>query len=186
MTVNLRKPALFLRRAAQSLHARYLVATDPVAYARRLGVRVGTDCRLLGIDRSTFGSEPYLVSIGDHVTITDGVRFVTHDGGVWVLRNAYPDIEIVGRIQIHDNVFVGLGAILLPGIEIGPNAVVAAGAVVTRTVPPGVVAAGVPARPISSVADYEAKMLARATHVRSLPAEQKRRLFQRLSLGSDE
>ena len=76
-------------------------------------------------------------------------------------QQKYPEIDVVGRIQLHDNVFVGVGATLLPGIEIGPDAVVAAGAVVSRTVPPGVVAAGVPARPICTLAEYEAKILRR-------------------------
>ena len=175
--VNLRGLAAVVPRAARLVRERALIATDPVGYARRIGVCVGQDCRLLGVDRSTFGSEPYLVSIGDHVTVTDGVRFITHDGGVWVFRQKYPDIDVIDRIQIHDNVFIGVGALLLPGIEIGPDAVVAAGAVVTRTVPPGVVTAGVPARSINTLAEYEAKVLPQAMHVRGLPAEEKRRLI---------
>ena len=174
---NLRGLAAVVPRAARSVRERALIATDPVGYARRIGVGVGQGCRLLGIDRSTFGSEPYLISIGDHVTVTDGVRFITHDGGVWVLRQKYPDIDVIGRIRIHNNVFIGVGAILLPGIEIGPDAVVAAGAVVARTVQSGVVAAGVPAKPISTLAEYEAKVLPRAMHVRGLPPEEKRRLI---------
>jgi acetyltransferase-like isoleucine patch superfamily enzyme len=183
---DLRLLAPVIRRAAKSVAARYLIASDPISYARHIGVRVGQDCRLLGTDRETFGGEPYLVSIGDHVTVTAGVRFITHDGGVWVLRQKYPDIDVVGRIQLHDNVFVGVGAILLPNVEIGPNSIVAAGAVVSRTVPPGIVAAGVPARPICTLAEYEAKVLPRATHVRSLPAEQKTRLFQLHTLGPNK
>lgn len=170
-------------RAATSVRARYLISSDPAGYARRIGVRVGRDCRLIGIDRSTFGSEPYLVSIGNHVTITDRVRFVTHDGGVWVLRNKFPDIDVIDGIRIHDNVFVGLGATLLPGVEIGPDSVVAAGAVVTKTVPPGVVVAGVPARTICTVAEYEAKVLPRAIHVRGLPDAEKRSAIMRRPRG---
>jgi acetyltransferase-like isoleucine patch superfamily enzyme len=140
-------------------------------------VAVGRDCRLLGLERGTFGSEPYLISIGDHVTVTGGVRFVTHDGGVWVLRRKYPDIDVVGRITIHDNVFIGLGAILLPGIEIGPDAIVAAGAVVNKDVPPDSIAAGVPARVVGTIEDYERRVLPRAIHVRSGTPAEKRRAF---------
>ena len=70
-----------IRRATKSVVARYLIASDPISYARHIGVRLGSDCRLLGIGRDTFGSEPYLVRIGDHVTVTAEVRFITHDGG---------------------------------------------------------------------------------------------------------
>jgi acetyltransferase-like isoleucine patch superfamily enzyme len=137
-------------RAAARVRDRIQIARDPVAYARRIGVAVGAGCRLLGIERSTFGSEPYLVSLGDHVTVTSLVRFITHDGGVWVLRDIHPDIEVVGRVTVGDNVFIGLGSILLPGTDIGPNVVIGAGSVVTGAVPGNTVAVGIPARPVCS------------------------------------
>lgn len=132
---------------------------------------------MLGVDRGTFGSEPYLVSIGNHVTVTAGVRFVTHDGGVWVLRDKYPDIDVVGRVTVHDNVFLGLGSILMPNIEIGPNAVVAAGSVVTRSVSEGSVVGGVPAKPIRSVSEYETGVLQRAINIRSAQPDVKKNAF---------
>ena len=60
----------------------YYVSRDPVKYARSLGVTVGRDVRLISIKPccGAFGNEPYLVVIGNHVTITGGVRFVTHGG----------------------------------------------------------------------------------------------------------
>ena len=61
---------------------------DPVDFARRLGVRVGHGCRFLGLKLGTFGTEPYLIKIGDHVTLTYGVKFINHDGGVWVFRES--------------------------------------------------------------------------------------------------
>ena len=38
---------------------------------------------------ANFGSEPYLVTLGNHVRINDGVKLITHDGGYWVLRSEY-------------------------------------------------------------------------------------------------
>jgi len=118
------------------------------------GLQIADDCRMMGLP--DFGSEPYLISIGDHVTISSGVRLLTHDGGTFVFRSqpAYRKVIKYGRITIHDNCFIGTRAIILPNVEIGPNSVVAAGAVVTKTVPPNSVAGGNPARFIKTVPAY--------------------------------
>lgn len=166
-----------LRRIARLLRDRWEIARDPVAFARRIGVTVGEDCMLNGVGRRTFGSEPYLITIGNHVGVGADVLFVTHDGGTWMLRHKYPHIDRVGRIVVHDNVVLGLRAIIMPDVEIGPNAVVAAGAVVTRSVPPDTVVGGVPARVLMTIEEYEARALDRAVHVAHLPPDEKRRVF---------
>lgn len=159
-----------LRAARDSHRAR----TDPVRYARSIGVRVGEECRLIGVSPETFGSEPYLIRLGDHVTITAGVRFVTHDGGVWVMRREFPNIDVFGPIEVGSNVFIGLNAILMPGIRIGDDCVIGAGSVVVKDVPSGTVAAGVPARPLRTLAEYRQRALDAALHVRDMPETAKR------------
>jgi len=103
----------------------------------RQGLRLGRDVRIMG--KPDFGSEPYLIEIGDHVTISSRVTFVTHDGATWVFRHLpqYRGLQRFGRIVIEDNCFIGTGAIILPGVRLGPNAVGAAGGVGTRSGPPG-------------------------------------------------
>ena len=53
---------------------------DPVRYFRSRGVEIGEGVEIFGANLFTFGSEPYLVSIGDQVTISHNVDFITHDG----------------------------------------------------------------------------------------------------------
>jgi acetyltransferase-like isoleucine patch superfamily enzyme len=123
---------------------------------RERGARVGTGCR---IHTTSIGSEPYLISIGDETLIGPSVSFITHDAGTWVFRKEYPQTGRFGRITIGSRVFVGSHAILLPGITIGDQAIVAAGAVVSKDVAAGTVVAGVPARVVSTVERYLQKTL---------------------------
>ena len=107
-----------------------------------------------------FGSEPWLISIGNNVHIVSGCHFVNHDGGVLILRQYFPSLEICKRINIGNDVYIGLNCIIMPGVNIGNNVVIGAGSVVTRDIPDNSVAAGVPAKVIKSTAEYCEKLLA--------------------------
>lgn len=127
---------------------------------KRAGLQIGSGTRIIG--RSDFGGEPYLVSIGNDVTISAGVTFITHDGGTWVFRRErkYKDIIKYGRITIHNNCFIGLKTILMPGVEVGPNSVIAAGSIVTSDIPANTVYGGVPARQLMTRNEYIARSVA--------------------------
>jgi maltose O-acetyltransferase len=90
------------------------------------------------------------VTIGDDVQIGPGVQLLTalHPVAAGPRRDKW---EAAKPITIGDNVWLGGGAIVLPGVTIGDNTVVGAGAVVTRDLPPDVVAVGNPARVIRAV-----------------------------------
>ncbi len=125
-------------------------------FLRAKGCSIGKNNRIYITD---FGSEPYLIKIGNHCSISKGTWLVTHDGGVWVLRDKYPKINVFGKIEIKDNCYIGLNAIILPNVTIGPNSVVGAGAIVTKDVPPNTVVAGVPAKVVRTLDEYEKKCL---------------------------
>lgn len=127
-------------------------------YFRKKGYRVGNKNRIF---IRSLGSEPYLVRIGNHCTITSGVTFVTHDGGAWIFREEIPSLNVYGKIEIKDNCFIGIKSIILPNVTIGPNSVVGAGSVVTKDVPANTVAAGAPAGVICSADEYKEKCLRR-------------------------
>jgi acetyltransferase-like isoleucine patch superfamily enzyme len=164
----------FVTAGAQHLRGRYERWGDPVAYARSLGVKIGSDCRLIGVE---FGSEPYLVTLGDHVSAT-GTQFITHDGGVWVFRDRRPDGDLVEPITVGDNVFLGAATFILPGVTIGTNVVIGAGAVVTRDIPDNCVAVGVPARPIRLIEEYWASVKAELVPTKQLSPAAKREYLE--------
>lgn len=125
---------------------------------RALGLVIGEGCEIL--NGYTFGSEPYLVDIGDNVRIARGVKITTHDGGVWVLRRKYPelaDMDRFGRVKIGDNCHIGMNSLIMPGVTIGKNCIIGAGAIVTHDIPDDSVAVGVPARVIETVDEYMEK-----------------------------
>jgi acetyltransferase-like isoleucine patch superfamily enzyme len=131
---------------------------NKVEYLRKSGAQIGEDCNIHPL---SLGTEPYLVKIGNHVTVAGGVTFITHDGGAWVLREQIPDIQVFGPIIIEDNCVIGQAAILCPNIRIGKNSIVGAGSVVISNVPENTVVMGVPARPIGSVEKYKEKCIAK-------------------------
>lgn len=128
---------------------------SPEKYARYLGVNIGIDC---SIATKYWGSEPYLIEIGDHVQVTNDVRFFNH-GGSWVFRKKYPLIDTFGKIKIGDNVYIGNCAMIMPGVSIGNDVVIGAGSIITKSIPSGKVVAGNPAKIIGSVSDLEDKMV---------------------------
>lgn len=142
--------------------------------ARKLGVKLGKGC---DIAECSFGSEPFLIEIGNHVQITKGVKFFTH-GGAWTLRLIYPDFDCFGRIKIGNNVYIGNNALIMPGVTVGDNVVIGAGSILTKSVPDGVVVAGNPAKIISTMDDYIIKHIPLNMHTKGKSLSEKRAILQ--------
>jgi acetyltransferase-like isoleucine patch superfamily enzyme len=160
-----------IRFAVSKVHS----AIDPIGYAKSIGVRMGKDCRLLGVN---FGTEPYLVTLGDHVSATTTL-FITHDGAVWVFREKYPDIDVIAPIKVGNNVFIGAGTKILPGVTIGDNVIIGAGALVTKNIPSNCVAAGMPAKPINSIDEYCKSILPQTVPTKLLSPKEKRDFLEK-------
>jgi acetyltransferase-like isoleucine patch superfamily enzyme len=173
-----------IARLPRWLHTQYRVRRDPTAYARSIGVTIGEGSRVYGGDTGTFGTEPYLVSIGKDCHIAHEVRFITHDGMAIVLRGRYPDIDLVQRIEVGNNVAIGMRSIILPGVRIGSNCIIGCASVVNRDVPDNTIAAGVPARIIGSLEDYEKKVVGRSIHTGTMPPwEKEKRIREIFAVG---
>lgn len=148
-------------------------------YLREKGVKIGENCEIY--KSANFGSEPYLITLGNHVRINAGVQLITHDGGYWVLRDknagvgsGFDNIDYLGEIRIGNNVHVGTNAIIMPGVCIGDNCVIACGAVVTKSVEPNSIVGGIPARYIESLDEYALKAKRKGIPTKNLNAEDKR------------
>lgn len=90
------------------------------------------------------------ISIGDRVLIGHNVVLATINHGI---RPEERHVNAIAPIVVGDDVWIGAGAVVLPGVSIGDGAIVAAGAVVSRDVAPRTIVGGAPARFIRSIDD---------------------------------
>lgn len=148
------------------------------------GGKLGSSCDIHS--SVVFGSEPYLIEIGNKVRITEGCKFITHDGGMWVLRNLYPDMKDAdkfGKIIIQDNVNIGWNVIIMPGVTIGENSVIGCGAIVTKDISANSVAAGIPAKIIETIDEYYKKNEEKVLHTKKLSPQQKKKIIEKVFYG---
>ena len=131
----------------------------PVSYAKKIGVHIGEGVQITG--KQEWTSEPYLIFIGNRTTVSKDVQFLTHDGSTRVFRHLdkYRKVLRFGSIHVGENCFLGAKSIIMPGITIGDNSIIAAGAVVTKDVPPNEIWGGVPAKKINSIEIFAEKCL---------------------------
>ncbi len=155
-----------------------------IEYLRTTGVTIGDNCEIYKDAR--FGSERFLIVIGNHVRINSGVSLITHDGGVWVLRdkcagygNEFMDADCFGMIRIGNNVHIGTNATIMPGVTIGENCIVACNAVVTHDIPSNTIVGGVPARVIEDIDEYAKKMRKKYIPTKHLNWDEKAKVIKR-------
>lgn len=113
------------------------------------GLKVGHSC-YIPTGTNLDPDHCWHIDIGDYVVFGPNVSVLAHDASM----KMHIGYTRIGNVVIHNRVFIGAGSIILPGVTIGENSIVGAGSVVTKDVPPGVVAAGNPARVICSMEDF--------------------------------
>jgi len=154
---NLRRfePLRGTRRLARFVLNLYLRPQSLEERLRSLGARVGEEVQLQPFSFD----ERYarLLTIEDQASVGKGTTIHLSDSLLNTTHEcANPAPVLFGPVRIARGATVGRNVIILPGVTIGENAIVGAGSVVTRDVPPGEVAAGVPARVICSLQSLEA------------------------------
>jgi acetyltransferase-like isoleucine patch superfamily enzyme len=172
----IRRLLAILSYILREIHAKL----NPLGYARSIGVRLGENVYFYGMPSGMFGTEPWLITIGNNVHITAGCAFITHDGGTLILRKEVPDLEWTAPITIGNDVYIGVRTLILPGVTIGNRCIIGAGSVVTKSIPDNSVAAGVPARVIKSTDEYLENMKRKSLKCGHLKGEEKAKVLMKL------
>lgn len=152
---------LFLYRLYLKIHTIHqnILKKAVIKLAMNRGLKIGKNIYIQGVPN--FGSEPFLIEIGDNVTIAEDVSFINHGGDARVTKQIekYKDGRNFGRIKIGNNSFIGKGSVILPGVEIGDNSIIGSLSIVSSSIPSNSVYAGAPAKFICSIEEYGDRLL---------------------------
>lgn len=119
---------------------------------KKCGITYGENLKLYNVKfDENYG---WLIHIGDNVTMTN-CSILAHDASSQPLLGCTK----LAPVNIGNNVFIGYGAIVLPGVNIGDNVIIAAGSCVVKSIPSNVVAGGIPAKVIKSMEEKKSSML---------------------------
>jgi len=139
------------------VYLRWMVLFVPLSRMRIIlhrarGVKIGKGV-LIGYNVTIDDVYPRLVTIGDGVALSDGIFLLAHSKPPEYFEGQVE--SFVGPLTIGNNVWIGVGAILLPGVTVGEGSVISAGSLVTRDVRPHWMVAGNPARHIKELKPNE-------------------------------
>lgn len=152
--------------------------TEFILKCKTNGMKIGENFRCFS---NINDSEPYLIEIGDNVTISTNVNFITHDNSISKICKEYTDC--FGKISIGNNCFIGLGTIIMPGVTIGNNIIIAAGSVVTKSFNENnIVIGGNPAKKISSIDRKDIDKKKYYHNTKNMSYNQKKEYINKLTL----
>lgn len=127
-----------------------------IKYLRKKGIEIGDNVTFYEPNTNYVDTQkPWLIKIGENVEITRGVVIITHDYSWSVIKKL--NGKIIGsrrKVEIGNNVFIGMNSIIMQGVTIGSNVIIGANSVVNKDVPSNTVIAGNPARVISNIEEY--------------------------------
>jgi len=146
----------FLRKVCRSLSRVVFPNVLRICLLRLAGVRIGKDVFINeGLTLASIVGQEELLVIDDRAALgPNNIIILTTDpnfSNLRKLKKAIPSIESRGKVHIKHDVWIGAGCIILPNITIGEYSIIGAGSVVTRDVPPGSIAVGVPAKVIKDI-----------------------------------
>lgn len=153
---------------------------NPVSCSRYMGVIIGENCKIYGNSPNMWRTEPFLITIGDNVFITNGCKFVNHDGSTLILRKKTPSLELTAPINIGNDVYLGVETMIMPGITIHNNVIVGARSIVTKDVEENSVIVGIPARKIKTVDQYHEEIKKRLLGIGHLDRDAKEKELKRI------
>lgn len=140
-----------------------------ISFFRKNGVMIGRDCHIYS---NILTPESYLISIGNNVTISTDVLFITHDNSISkVMCNT---TDVFGSIHIGDNCFIGARSTIMYGVSVPNNTIVAAGSVVVHTFEDeGIIIGGNPAKKIGTTDEFAKKNMDYAYNLNEMSKTQK-------------
>lgn len=129
---------------------------DYVNYLRSNGMAIGNNTVIYSPNNCVIDqTRPWMIEIGDNVSITTGVTILTHGYDWSVFKGMYGDVlGSAGHVKIGDNVFIGMNSTILKGVTIGNNVVIGANSLINKDVPDNSVVVGNPQRVVCDIDSY--------------------------------
>lgn len=131
-------------------------------YLRERGAQIGSGVIIYAPNKTLIDkTSPWLLKIGDNVRITEGVKILTHDYS-WSVLKCYSSENIMSgnilgaqsAVEIGNNVFIGMNAVITRGVTIGDNVIIGAGSIVTKNCEADGVYVGAPAQRIMTIEEF--------------------------------
>lgn len=130
-----------------------------INFLKKKGVNIGNGTKFYNPRTTNIDiTRPFLINIGENVQITSGVTILTHGYDWSVIKSVYGEVlGSSGKVNIGNNVFIGVNTTILKGVSIGNNVIIGANSLVNKDIPDNSIVAGNPAKFIMNLEEYYKK-----------------------------